>query len=110
MVRKKVKIIVLGGPTLVTGLTLAGLENSIITTKENFESNLEKILGKEEYGVVVVQEDLFSGIDWRVKRKLDNLAYPVIVPVPGLSGEQEKEDDLRNIIKRALGFDMMITK
>lgn len=103
----KVKIIVIGGPTLVTGLTLAGLEHSITSTEENFQSNLEKILTQKEYGVVVVQEDLLSGIDWRLKKKLDNIAYPVIVPVPGLNGKTAEEDDLRNIIKRALGFDIM---
>lgn len=107
---KRVKMIVIGNTTLVTGLTLSGLENSIIATKENFQENLEKILKQEEYGVVIVQEDLFSEIDWRLKRKLDGIAYPVIVPVPGLGGKVEKEDDLRNLIKRALGFDIMVTK
>lgn len=106
----KVKIVVVGDPTLVTGLTLAGLEHSIITTKDNFQGNLEKVIKDDQYGVVVVQEDMLQQIDWRLKRKLDHIAYPVVVPVPGLSGESKEGDDLRNLIKRALGFDIMMKK
>ncbi len=106
----KVKMIVVGGSTLVTGLTLAGLQNSIISTKENFQENLETVIKNKEYGIVIIQEDLLSSIDWRMKKKLDSLPYPVFVTVPGLSGKSNKDDDLRKLIKRALGFDMMMQK
>ncbi|MFA5050046.1 MAG: V-type ATP synthase subunit F [Candidatus Micrarchaeia archaeon] len=104
----KVKIIAIGEPNLVTGLTLAGLENSRIATSENFQKIFEEFLSNKEFGVIVVQEDMLSSIDWRLKKKLDLIAYPVIVPVPGISGKSTESDDLRNLIKRALGFDMMM--
>lgn len=103
----RVKIIAIGDSNLTVGLRLAGLENIITTNKKEFESNLNMILTKEEYGIVIVQEDFLVGIDWRLKKKLDNLAYPVVVPVPGLSGESAEGEDIKNMIKRALGFDIM---
>ncbi len=106
----KVKIIAIGEVNLVTGLTLAGLQNSKISTYENFQKSFEEVLSDKDFGVIVVQEDMLSSIDWKLKKKLDQLAYPVIVPVPGLSGKSTEADDLRNLIKRALGFDMMIEK
>jgi len=104
----KAKIIVVGSPTLVVGLTLAGLSNSIIIENvDKFQSEFEKVLSNEEYGVVIVQENMIKAIDWRLKRKLDNLAYPIIVPVPEVNGESSGASDLRKLVKRALGFDIM---
>ncbi len=103
----RVKIIAIGDSNLTIGLRLAGLENIITTNKKEFESDLNNILTKSEYGIVVVQEDFLIGIDWRLKKKLDTIAYPVIVPVPGLSGESAEGEDIKSIIKRALGFDIM---
>ncbi|MDD5023113.1 MAG: V-type ATP synthase subunit F [Candidatus ainarchaeum sp.] len=106
----KAKIIVIGTPTLSTGLMLAGLGESIIATKENFQENLEKIIKDGQYGIIIAQDDMISSLDWRMKKKIDSLAYPVIVPVPGVFGESNKEEDLRSIVKRALGFDIMMKK
>lgn len=103
----RVKIVAIGDSNLTIGLRLAGLENIITSSKKDFESNLNTILTNSEYGIVIIQEDFLIGIDWRVKKKLDNIAYPVIVPVSGLSGESAEGEDIKSIIKRALGFDIM---
>ncbi|MBN2478025.1 hypothetical protein JXB01_01920 [Candidatus Micrarchaeota archaeon] len=102
-----VKIVALGDSTLVMGLTLAGLENTRIVDSKTFEETLNSVISDKSNGIVVIQEDFLKNIDWRLKRKLDNLAYPVIVPVPGVSGESTEGDDIKNLIKRALGFDLM---
>ena len=53
-------------------------------------------------------ESFLSGLDWRLKKKISNLAHPVIIGVPGISGEAEVEEgeSINVLIKRALGFDI----
>jgi len=102
----KAKIMVIADAPLVTGFRLAGLEDCVLATKDGFQGALEDALGKPEYGILIVNEVMLGSIDWRLKKKLDGLAYPVIIPMPDVSGESGEGDEIRALIKRALGFDL----
>ncbi|MFH1685499.1 MAG: V-type ATP synthase subunit F [Candidatus Micrarchaeota archaeon] len=102
----KSKIVVLGDAPLVMGFKLAGIENAINANPETFQQELEKALANEEYGIIITNEKLLENIDWRLKKKLDSIAYPVVVPLPDQSGGSKEGDEIRGLIKRALGFDL----
>lgn len=102
----KSKIMVIADAPLVTGFRLAGLEDCVLSNEANFQKHLEEALANKEYGVIVVNEAMMNSIDWRLKKKLDSLAYPVIIPMPDISGESSEGEEIRSLIKRALGFDL----
>lgn len=102
----KAKILVIGDAPLVMGFQLAGIENTVQVTEHTLQKELENALAKPEYGIIVVNEEMLNRIDWRLKKKLDSLAYPVVIPMPGYSGKSAEGDEIRQIIKRALGFDL----
>lgn len=106
----KSKIVVIGDAALVFGFQLAGLEHTVLTTKEDFQKTLEEYMQKEEFGIIIVNESTLQIIDWRLKKKLDTIAYPVIVPMPDVSGESGGGEEIRQLIKRALGFDLAAQK
>ncbi len=60
----KTKLIVLGTASLVNGMRLAGVENTMITDEKNFQTQLENILAAKEYGLVMANESLLSTLDW----------------------------------------------
>jgi len=102
----KSKIVVLGDAPLVMGFKLAGIENAINANEQTFQEELEKALANEEYGIIITNEKLLENVDWRLKKKLDSIAYPVVVPLPDQSGGSKEGDEIRGLIKRALGFDL----
>ncbi len=102
----KSKIVVLGDAPLVTGFRLAGLEHANQVAPESFQAELEKILANKEFGIIITNEFMLRSIDWRLKKKLDSIAYPVVIPMPDYSGTSAEGDEIRNLIKRALGFDL----
>lgn len=102
----KAKILVLGNAPLVQGFQLAGLENCIVVDENNFQQQLETALENTEYGILVVNESMLNTIDWRLRKKLDSIAYPVIIPMPDHTGVSTEGDEIRSLIKRALGFDL----
>jgi len=102
----KAKILVLGDAPLVMGFRLAGLEDAEVVTPQDFPAELEKSFGRKEFGIIVTNEYMLAGLDWRLKKKIDSIAYPVIVPIPDYSGKSTEGDEIRNLIKRALGFDL----
>lgn len=102
----KAKIIVIGDAPLVMGFKLAGLEDTVQVTEQNYQEELEKALSEKKYGIIITNESMLNKIDWRLKKKLDSIAYPVVVPMPDRSGKSMEGDEIRNLIKRALGFDL----
>ena len=82
----KSKIIAIGNPSLVQGFQLAGLENTVIVSKDDFEKTLEGCINGQEFGIIIVNESMLSDIDWRLKKKIDTIAYPVVVSIPDISG------------------------
>lgn len=100
------KIIVVGDAPLVMGFKLAGLDEAILATDETYQKDLETVLANKEYGIIITNEKMLGRIDWRLKKKLDNIAYPVVVPMPDYTGKSEEGDEIRGLIKRALGFDL----
>ena len=102
----KSKILVVGDAPLVMGFRLAGLENTVQVSEQTIQAELEKALANPEYGVIISNENLLNKIDWRLKRKLDSMAYPVIIPMPDYTGKSAEGDEIRQLIKRALGFDL----
>jgi vacuolar-type H+-ATPase subunit F/Vma7 len=97
---------VLGDTPLVMGFGLAGLERSVTVTEATYQAELEKALANQEYGIIITNEYMLNKIDWKLKKKLDSIAYPVIVPMPDYSGKSAEGDEIRGLIKRALGFDL----
>ena len=102
----KAKILVIGDAPLVNGLRLAGLEHTVLTNESGFQKELETALSNSEYGIIVANEYMITALDWKTKKKLDTIAYPVVVPIPNYSGESAEGDQIRELIKRALGFDL----
>ena len=102
----KSKIIAIGDPPLAMGFQLAGLQNVLLVTKDDFQKTLEETIANPDYGIIIVNEKMLNDIDWRLRKKLDTIAYPVVVPVPDVSGESKEGDEIRGLIKRALGFDL----
>lgn len=100
------KILVLGDAALVTGFSLAGIENTVQVKDSEFPATFESYLTKSEFGIIVAPEAYLAKLDWRTKKRLENLAYPVIVPMPDYSGKSVEGDQIKSMIKRALGFDL----
>ena len=101
------RIAVIGDVALATGFRLAGLSTVFVTKKgDEFETKLKEVLADPQFGIVIVNETYLPGIDWRLRKKIDNLAHPVVISIADISGKSEDGEDLNELIKKALGFDV----
>ncbi len=101
------RIAVIGDRALATGFHLAGIYHVYTTEKgREFEDKLKEVINDPQFGIVIVNENYLPGIDWRLKKKIDNLAHPVVVGVADISGESAEGENLGELIKKALGFDV----
>lgn len=101
------RIAVIGDVSLATGFRLCGLSHVYITGKgEEFESRLKEVLADPKFGIIIVNESYLPDLDWRLRKKIDNLAHPVVIGVADISGKTGDTENLNELIKRALGFDV----
>ena len=101
------KIAVIGDRAIAAGFRLAGIYHIYTTEKgREFEDKLREVLNDPQFGIVIVNENYLPGIDWRLKKKIDNIAHPVVVGVADISGKSAEGEDLSELIKKALGFDV----
>lgn len=105
---KKEKIAAVGDAAMLTGFKLSGVER-VYPAADSAEGEkiVEELLADPTLGIVIVSEDIVEGFDWKVKRKIEAAAKPVVITVPGRKGPAEQSESLGKLVKRALGFDLM---
>ena len=102
------QIAVLGDSSLTTGFKLAGVEKLYYAQDdEQAQKTLQELMQNPSIGIIIVSEELLENIDWRLKRKVEDAAKPVVIAVPSKKGPMEQGESLAKLIKRALGFDIM---
>ena len=100
------KVAIIGDDTLVEGFRLAGLEDYFITPDEQVEAKVNELLGNPSYGILIVSERLVEAFDWRLKKKIEASAKPVLIAVPERKGAVGQAESINKLIKRAIGFDI----
>ncbi|MFH0927187.1 MAG: V-type ATP synthase subunit F [Candidatus Micrarchaeota archaeon] len=101
-------IAVLGDSSLTTGFKLAGVEKLYYAGQNSqAEETLIKLMENPQIGIIIISEELLEGMDWRIKRRVEDAAKPVVISVPSKNGPMEQGESLAKLVKRALGFDIM---
>ena len=100
------KIAVIADGATTTGFHLAGVENSFSLEGAEAEAKLSELLSDSSYGLIIVTERLLENCDWRLKKRVEATAKPIVVPIPDSRGPIEQSESLSMLIKRALGLDL----
>jgi len=106
MADNKEKIAVIADSATCTGFRLAGVESTFALSGDEAEAKIGELLGDESYGIIVVSERMVENCDWRLKKRIEATAKPIVVAIPDSAGPIEQEESLAKLIKRALGVDL----
>lgn len=102
----KERIAVIGDGATTAGFRLAGVRSTFVLSGAEAEAKLSELLSSPDYGIVMVPERLIENCDWRLKKRIEATAKPVVVAIPGIGGPIEQSESLPKLIKRALGVDL----
>ena len=95
-------IAVVGSDDFSLGFMLAGIDKVFRTDADNAPHTLKDILEKEEYAIVIVQEELIDTLPRHLRYRVTNAIKPLFVGVGHSTGS-----DLQEKVKRAVGIDLM---
>jgi vacuolar-type H+-ATPase subunit F/Vma7 len=103
---QKEKLAVIADEATATGFRLAGVEHTYPLSGEEAERKLSELLSDTSFGLLIVTERMLENCDWRLKKRVEQTAKPVVVAIPDMAGPIEQEESLAKLIKRALGLDL----
>ena len=107
------KVVVLTDTDTADGFRLAGVDVNICDTPEMARAQLVSLLDDDSAGIIAVNERLMSGIDERIRRKIDSIYRPIVVSLPIREKLEIGEDHrayLSRLIRRAIGFDITLRR
>ena len=96
---------------LGSGFKLAGVEVRVVPDAEAARSEVRDLLGGDGYGLVLIEEDLVTGLDERTRKAVDASNEPLFVPFPSLqpgAGDRDERAYLGEVVRRAIGFQIKI--
>lgn len=103
------RIVAIGDMNFITGFQLAGVKN-VYEANDLWQAqkSLEIIKEMQDIAIVIIQRSyavkLKKYIDeWRTQKNI----YPIILELPDYKEKGEYEDPMRNIIRRAIGIDIL---
>lgn len=97
------KIGVLGSREFVLGFELAGVKHVFETTAEAIGEQARLLMGEKQVGIVVVDQRLLNTLDKHDRMEIESSVNPVFVPL----STDSKQDNLRFLIKKSIGVDVM---
>jgi vacuolar-type H+-ATPase subunit F/Vma7 len=106
------RIAVVGNHPLELGFKIAGITTSYVaSTGEEAEPIIHKLLQQEEVGIIVMAANLAREIrDRRISEAMTASMKPLFIVVSDQGDKEEYKDNLRQLIIRALGIDIMKKK
>jgi vacuolar-type H+-ATPase subunit F/Vma7 len=95
------------GPAAAAGFRLAGLEVTEAADAGEGRERLTRVLGDEEVGVLLVQEDYHAALPEGVRRTLTQRALPLVVPFAAprwQAPEDEATAFVAELLRQAIGY------
>jgi vacuolar-type H+-ATPase subunit F/Vma7 len=110
--KKSYKIAVVGGHALELGFKISGITTSYTCeTGPEAEAAVQKLMQDDQVGIIVLAANLAREIrDRKVREALTSSMKPLFIVVAEPGDKEEYEDNLRQLIIRALGVDIMKAK
>ncbi|MDI6642479.1 MAG: V-type ATP synthase subunit F [Candidatus Hodarchaeaceae archaeon] len=106
------RVAVIGDLDTTTGMALAGATYAHVhATKDETLAKLKEFLASDEIGLILlthrVAEEL--GFEFRQAMRAKRL-LPLVLRIPDKTGYTPKVDELREVIRRTVGAEIMVKK
>ena len=101
------ELAVVGDEYFVIGFRIIGIANGFVVDKRTAARTMEEVLDRQDLGIVITNAETFSQLSERLKERAMVQVKPTVVV---LSHDTSGEQDLRLLIRRALGIDVWAQK
>ncbi len=91
------------------GFRLAGVDAEIVKDNNGMLAIIEKCFEDKNYGIIIVDAEIFYKIEERKRKVLEESVMPVIIPLYlKQKGKVSAEEYLKEVVRRAIGYSIRI--
>jgi len=99
-----VKFYVIGDEDTVLGFSLAGIDGTVVTNKEETREALKKAFNIKEIGIIIMTEKIAQTIRQQVDQHILKKSFPLIIEIPDRYGPLEGKGDIKDMVSKAVGI------
>jgi vacuolar-type H+-ATPase subunit F/Vma7 len=102
------RLLILTTRELAVGYRLAGAETREVASTDEAQAALEELLASED-GVIAIHAPFFHALPRLLRRRLDALRAPLVVPLPAATAGEHAEDrrqGLLELLRQAVGYEI----
>jgi len=95
------------------GFRLAGVEAAAVAGPQEAERLLRAWVDEGECSLIIVAQRFLEAFSEATRRRLERLSLPIVVPLPlspAWVREERSDEYVLALIRRAIGFQMRITR
>ena len=100
------KLTVITNPALAPGFRLAGVEVVVADSRDRARQALLRLLDEGEAGIIALDTEFLSALDYGLAQRLQSLVNPVVVALPAgaeVPLEERRSRQVAALIRRAIG-------
>lgn len=106
---KSYKILAITEEGYDAGFRLAGCDVEMAGSEKEVISILEKYIEQKNYGIIIVDADLFYKIEDKKRKIFEESLLPSIVPLNlKTKGKRDAREYLKEVVRRVLGYSIRI--
>jgi len=98
------KFYVIGDEDTVLGFSLAGIEGTVVTSKDEAKEALKKAFNIEAMGIIIITERIAQTIRQQVDQHILKKSFPLIIEIPDRFGPIEGKGDIKDMVSKAVGI------
>ena len=107
------RVLAVASREIASGFSLTGVDVSVASDPEAALEEIREASASRDYGIIIVEEALWNGIDQRARDALLASNTPLVIPVPAelrwMDVEDLSPDDhLAGLIRHAVGHQLAI--
>ncbi|MDH7592941.1 MAG: V-type ATP synthase subunit F [Methanomicrobiales archaeon] len=104
------RFIVVTDSESASGFRLAGVEVVEANTQEDASRLIPSLLNRDDTGILAVPEEFMEGLDQRVLEKIRKTYRPLVIPIPGRRRVADRTGYLERLLRRAIGYDIVLRR
>lgn len=104
------KFLVLTDPDTAAGFRMAGVEAREAANVEEARRILPGLLQDEEAGIIAVSEEFMQGLDERLTARIEQIARPIVIPIPGRARGGGGMAYIEQLLRRAIGYNIVLRR
>jgi V/A-type H+-transporting ATPase subunit F len=104
------KVVVVTDSDRATGFRLAGAEVLEAADVGEAKNVIPPLLYRDDIGIVVVNEEYMLSLDEKTMDRIEKMHRPLVIPLPSKSKEIDRRTYIERLLRKAIGYNIVIKR